>query len=120
MRLQKKYAITKRKKRNHKDTLLKGIMIFLGCQFGLFFVLLSGVICMIIVAHFIGNNMPIDIITLLLSMLKDYMIAIVAEMIAMLFFIVRNVFDTTIPDLAKLFANETDKDFTNSHKTMNW
>lgn len=94
------------KKREHKDLLLKLVAWFLGLQFGLFFLLLSGVIVMIVVAHMVKMDFSMDVINSVFDMLKMYLTSIIVEMISMLYFIVRNVFDTTIPDLAKQFATK--------------
>ena len=91
-------------KRKHKDWLLKAVISFLACQFGLFFILLTGVIICFIVGYMTG--FPSDMSTSIFDMLKIYLGSIIVELISMLYFIVKNVFDTTIPDLAKQFAKD--------------
>lgn len=93
-------------KRKHKDWLLKAVISFLACQFGLFFILLTGVIICFIVGYMTGNPFPSDMSTSIFDMLKIYLGSIIVELISMLYFIVKNVFDTTIPDLAKQFAKD--------------
>ena len=93
-------------KRKHKDWLLKAVISFLACQFGLFFILLTGVIICFIVGYMTGNPFPSDMSTSIFDMLKIYLGSIIVELISMLYFIVKNVFDTTIPDLAKQYAKD--------------
>ena len=98
------------KKREHKDLLLKIVMWFLGVQFGLFFLLLTGVIVCLIIGHMIDKPFPTEMTTMIFDMLKIYLASIIVELISMLYFIVKNVFDTTIPDLAKQLTNNKNKD----------
>lgn len=106
------HEITKNeeKKRDHKDLLLKIVMWFLGVQFGLFFLLLTGVIVCLIIGHMIDKPFPTEMTTMIFDMLKIYLASIIVELISMLYFIVKNVFDTTIPDLAKQLTNNKNKD----------
>nr|DAU86629.1 MAG TPA: hypothetical protein [Caudoviricetes sp.] len=106
------HEITKNeeKKREHKDLLLKIVMWFLGLQFGLFFLLLTGVIVCLIIGHMTNKPFPIEMTTMIFDMLKIYLTSIIVELISMLYFIVKNVFDTTIPDLAKQLTNNKNKD----------
>lgn len=106
------HKITKNeeKKREHKDLLLKIVMWFLGVQFGLFFLLLTGVIVCLIIGHMIDKPFPTEMTTMIFDMLKIYLASIIVELISMLYFIVKNVFDTTIPDLAKQLTNNKNKD----------
>ena len=106
------HEITKNeeKKREHKDLLLKIVMWFLGVQFGLFFLLLTGVIVCLIIGHMIDKPFPTEMTTMIFDMLKIYLASIIVELISMLYFIVKNVFDTTIPDLAKQLTNNKNKD----------
>lgn len=98
------------KKREHKDLLLKIVMWFLGLQFGLFFLLLTGVIVCLIIGHMIDKPFPTEMTTMIFDMLKIYLTSIIVELISMLYFIVKNVFDTTIPDLAKQLTNNKNED----------
>ena len=106
------HEITKNeeKKREHKDLLLKIVMWFLGVQFGLFFLLLTGVIVCLIIGHMIDKPFPTEMTTMIFDMLKIYLASIIVELISMFYFIVKNVFDTTIPDLAKQLTNNKNKD----------
>lgn len=106
------HEITKNeeKKREHKDLLLKIVMWFLGVQFGLFFLLLTRVIVCLIIGHMIDKPFPTEMTTMIFDMLKIYLASIIVELISMLYFIVKNVFDTTIPDLAKQLTNNKNKD----------
>ena len=85
-------------------------MWFLGGQFGLFFLLLTGVIVCLIIGHMIDKPFPTEMTTMIFDMLKIYLASIIVELISMLYFIVKNVFDTTIPDLAKQLTNNKNKD----------
>lgn len=93
------------KRREHKDILLRVMIWFLGIQFGLFFVLLSGTIIVTMVAHLIGNPFSLELIRELYKILTTYLASVIVEMLSMLFFVIRNVFDTTIKDLTKLVAS---------------
>lgn len=112
-------AKNEEKKRLHKDKLLKSVTWFLGIQFGLFFILLSGVIVMTIVAHMINNPFEADLRDAIFDLLKIYLTSIIVEMISMLYFIVRNVFDTTIPELAKIIAGN-EQSAKNANENNKW
>ena len=46
----------------------------------------------------IDKPFPTEMTTMIFDMLKIYLASIIVELISMLYFIVKNVFDTTIPD----------------------
>ena len=58
----------------------------------------------------IDKPFPTEMTTMIFDMLKIYLASIIVELISMLYFIVKNVFDTTIPDLAKQLTNNKNKD----------
>ena len=90
-----------RQKRHLKEELVKFIKRMLTIQ--LIFVAVPIVIlfaCLCINIPFLKDIEP-EIIPPLLSFLKYYITAIIAELLAMLFFIVKFVFDKSIVDLVK-------------------
>lgn len=90
-------------KRIHKHFLLAAVGIFISTQFILLFILMSKTIYSIIECHKNGNPFSDQTIQLLFTGLGAYMTSIVVELIAMLYYIVKNVFDTSISGLVKAF-----------------
>ena len=88
-------------KREHKTILMKNIFKLLKGQFVVTYLFTFLFIVMI------GCNQELciseNIITQIFDFLKFYITTIIAELIAILFFIVRNVFDKSIVDLFKNF-----------------
>lgn len=95
------------KKRIHKDKLISIIKIFLVCQFIILLFLLFGIITMIFVFHGLKNDLELSYLELIVKFVSLYITSIVAELIAMLHFIVSNVFDTSITGLVELYKDAT-------------
>ena len=84
-------------KRSFKEKLMKYILKVLFIQLiliGIFVIGIFSVLCFGYQNEFLTNN-----INQIFSFLRYYMTAIIAELIAMLFFIVKFVFDKSIVDL---------------------
>lgn len=98
-------------KREHKRVLLQKLFKFLKLQFIATYIIVAMLIIMV------GANMWLNItetiIAQIFDFLKFYITTIVAELIAILFFIVKNVFDKSIFDLFKNFDKEDNKDINN-------
>ncbi len=95
------------KKRNHKDKLISIVKIFLICQFIVLMCLLFGVTIMIFVFHGLKNDLDLAYIESIIKFISVYITSVVAELIAMLYFIVSNVFDTSITGLVEIYKDAT-------------
>ncbi len=95
------------KKRNHKDKLISIVKIFLICQFLILMCLLFGVTIMVFVFHGLKNDLNLDYLEILIKFISIYITSVVAELIAMLYFIVSNVFDTSITGLVEVYKDAT-------------
>lgn len=106
-------------KRFHKSVLLENLFKILKAQFAMtyFFVLV-----LIVSIIFSGDinisdgvmlklNVSDQVVTQLIKFIEFYITSIVVELISILYFIVKNVFDTSIVDLLKGFdKRKEDKD----------
>lgn len=88
-------------KRIHKSNLMNNIFKLLKFQFIATYILI--VIFVLMIAFNRVCNITEDVITQIFDFLKFYITSIVAELIAILFFIVKNVFDKSIVELFKNF-----------------
>lgn len=98
------------KKRNHKDKLLKAVEVFLGVQFLVVFILVGYTLFKILYCHEHQNPLSDETIKLIFTFLSAYITSVVVELIAILQFIVKNVFDTSIAELVKLFRDGGNSD----------
>lgn len=87
-------------KRLHKYLLLGLLTISMLLQFVAAFV-----ISIKIVDYSISTNANVDIVKCLLTFISAYITSIVVELIAILNYIVKNVFDTSLTDLVKIFKD---------------
>lgn len=91
-------------KRTHKKILMKKIFSILKWQFIATYVIVFLIVVIIAVSKKLGLS---DIaIKQIISFMKFYITSIVAELIAILFFIVKDVFDKSIVDLFKNFDSK--------------
>ncbi len=91
-------------KRKQKNKLMDNIFKLLKTQFTATYVLIFGFIIMIALNQKLGITEKT--ITHIFDFLKFYITTIIAELIAILFFIVKNVFDKSIVDLFKNFDKD--------------
>lgn len=91
-----------RSKRLHKYILIILMVIFLTIQFKSVYTITIEVI-----NYAISKEANIDIVNSLLTFVSAYITSVVVELIAILRYIVKNVFDTSIAELVKIFK-ETD------------
>lgn len=98
------------KKRKHKDKLISIVKIFLICQFIVLMCLLFGVTIMIFVFHRLKNDLDLAYIESIIKFISVYITSVVAELIAMLYFIVSNVFDTSITGLVEIYKDATNNE----------
>lgn len=94
-------------KRIHKYILIIILGVFILLQFGLTFYIMNRTFGFIFTYY--NENKTIDqhLVNLLFGFLTGYITSVVVELIYMLKFIVKNVFDTSISDLVKLFKEES-------------
>ncbi len=94
-----------KRKRKHKDKLIKYVSIFLGAQFIAIFILIAVVIGAIIVFHNAKNDLPISTINIFFAFFGTYVTSVIIELICILKYIVVNVFDTSISALMGIFKD---------------
>lgn len=94
-------------KRQQKETLMNNIFKILNLQFIFTYIFVFTLIVGILASSFlsISENTIISII----KFVEFYISSIVVELVSILFFIVKNVFDTSIADLIKNFDKRTRK-----------
>lgn len=91
------------KKRKHKDKLIKIVECFLVFQFFILILLMFGIIAGIFVFHGLGNDLELSYIKTIIKFISVYITSVVVELVAMLKFIVTNVFDTSITGLVEAY-----------------
>lgn len=101
------------KKREHKDALIGIVQKFLIFQFIIMLSLLFGIIIMIFVFHGIGNDLDLKYIKVIINFVSLYITSVVVELIAMLKYIVSNVFDTSITGLVEIYKDTANKELEN-------
>lgn len=94
------------KKRKHKDDLIKLISRFLIIQFGIVALLIIGTLTMIFVFKGLNNELSIEHIKVLFKYISIYITSVVVELIAMLKFVMENVFDTSITALVEFYKDK--------------
>ncbi len=93
--------------RKAKDKLILIIKYFLLFQFLIISLLLIGIVTMIFVFHGLGNDLDISYIDIIIKFVSVYITSVVAELIAMLHYIVSKVFDTSITGLVEIYKDAT-------------
>lgn len=93
------------RKRQHKNDLINIVKIFLIAQFITLFFLLFGIIIMIFIFHGMGNDLELSYIKTIIGFISVYITSVVVELIAMLKYIVSNVFDTSITGLVEFYKD---------------
>lgn len=91
-------------KRTHKTELMKNIFKLLNIQFVFTYIFVLILIVTTIFSNFL--NISEEIVVQIFSFSRFYITSIVAELIAILFFIVKSVFDKSIVDLFKNFDKD--------------
>lgn len=94
------------RKRTHKDILLIAVAVFLSIQFIMVFCFSGYTLVSIIRCHKTGNPFDLPTIKLLLGFISAYITSVVIELIAILKYIVTNVFDTSIAGLVGMFKDK--------------
>lgn len=89
-------------KRIHKNVLMTNIFKILKWQFIFTYVFVSALLIAVVLSKNLFQ-LDIKIIKIIVKFIEFYITSIVVELIAILFFIVRNVFDKSIVDLFKNF-----------------
>lgn len=98
-------------KRQQKGNLMNNIFKLLKYQFIATYIFIILFIIMIGANTYL--NITANVITQIFDFLKFYITSIVAELIAILFFIVKNVFDKSIVDLFKNFDKKNIEEILN-------
>ena len=88
-------------KRKHKSCLIILLTLFLVVQF-----LAVGFLSNKAISYAFISDANVDIVNSLLAFVSAYITSVVVEMIAILKYIVKNVFDTSLVDLVKIFKSD--------------
>lgn len=94
-------------KRNQKEKLMNELFKILKIQF-----IFTYVFVLVLIVGTLGSSffsISEDIVESIIKFLEFYITSIVVELLSILFFIVKNVFDTSIVDLIKDFDKITQK-----------
>lgn len=88
-------------KREHKTDLMHSIFKILKWQFIATYIFATGIIIMLFFSSYlnISEQLTLEVI----AFVKFYITSIIVELISILYFIVKNVFDTSIVDLFRNF-----------------
>lgn len=97
------------KKRQHKDWLMIIMGAFLIFQFMLVAIMISYCGYWIIHMQIINNPFSDSTIKIMITFICTYVTSIIIELIAILKYIVKNVFDTSISGMVKIFKDKKDK-----------
>lgn len=97
------------KKREHKDILIEIVKNFLNFQFKALKWIVGGTIFMIFAFHALKNDLELEYIEVIIKFICAYITSVVVEVIAMLKFIVENVFDTSITGLVEFYKDKTEE-----------
>lgn len=62
---------------------------------------------MVFIFHGLRNDLDINYLEVIIKFISIYITSVVAELIAMLYFIVSNVFDTSITGLVEVYKDAT-------------
>lgn len=92
-----------KRKRTHKTILLSFVILFLIVQFGFLGYLIYWIFSNIIECHKSGLSFNDSTIKAIFTFISGYITSIVIELIAILNYIVKNVFDTSVSGLANTF-----------------
>ncbi len=95
-------------KRQQKETLMTNIFKILKLQFICTYVFVLILIAVILGSSFL--NISENTIISIIKFIEFYITSIVVELLSILFFIVKNVFDTSITDLIKDFDKRKKKE----------
>lgn len=99
-----------KKKRKHKDKLIKYLARFLAFQFAFVFIIIMVAIVSVIWFHAINNPLSQGMVNILFAFFGTYLTSVVVELIYILKYIVEQVFDTSISSLTKAFGGRDDKE----------
>lgn len=99
-------SYNEKKKRDHKDFLIKVVQIFLIGQFIILGLLIFGIIGAFITFHALGNDFSIEGLKLVIHFVSLYITSVIVELIAMLNYIISRVFDTSITGLVELYKDK--------------
>lgn len=85
--------------------MIRIVKIFLIAQFSILACLLFGTIAVIFIFHGVKNDLDLEDIKLIINFISLYITSVVIELIALLKYIVSNVFDTSITGLVEIYKD---------------
>lgn len=94
-------------KRKHKKLLMEELFKILKCQFIFTYIFVIILLIGALFSNFLKINE--NIVLGIISFVKFYITSIIVELLSILFFIVKNVFDKSIVDLIKNFDKRNSK-----------
>lgn len=94
------------KKRKHKDALMRSLEIFLIFQFLIVAIMVMYGGYWIIKLQIVGKPFADSTIKIMLTFIGTYITSVIIELIAILKYIVKNVFDTSITGMVNNFKEE--------------
>lgn len=97
-------GINEKHKRGHKWVLLALLTCFILFQFWTVYIFTDKTL-----SYCFSDTAKIELIDKVFVFISAYITSVVIELIAILKYIVKNVFDTSINDLLKLFKEESEK-----------
>lgn len=92
-------------KRHHKYILISLLTVFLITQFVAIYI-----ISVRVINYATSMDADIDIVNSLLTFVSAYITSVVIELVAILSYIVKNVFDTSLAELVKIFREDIKKE----------
>lgn len=95
-----------KKKREHKDKLMRAVSLFLTGQFIIVALVVSFLLIAVVYCHVKSNPFSNGTIQIFFTFVGAYITSVIVELIAILRCIVTNVFDTSISGLVKVFKDE--------------
>lgn len=93
-------------KRKHKTFLITVLIIFLILGFVSSFALIWVLLQSIIKSHELQNDFSTNYLQIVITIVATFITSIVVEFIAMLRYVVKSVFDTSITDLLTIFKDD--------------
>lgn len=93
------------KKRKHKDWLMIIMGLFLLFQFILVAIIICALGYFVVKAHLSGNPFSDSTIRILFTFIGSYITSLIIELIAILRYIVKNVFDTSVAGMVNNFKD---------------
>ncbi len=113
------YSLNENQKRKHRKAILIIVTIFISVQLVFFNVVVGFMLSSITIENPMFKNINSETTELILDFLKYYVSATIVELLGMLLFIIKNVFDSSLKDMfmkKPVKESDTGSGQTKSHK----